>query len=293
MAATTDLTWFDRSGKKLGILPSNGVFTRPAFSPDQARVVGERREGNAGDIWMLDVKRGASSRFTFDPANDIYPVFSPDGAQVAFSSTRGGTNGLYVKPATGVGAEQLLQKVPGVSDLAAANWSPDGRHLFYNILTADGGWDGWVLPLAGDRKPYPILNQKYNEMRSRFSPDGRWMLYTTDETGRFEIYVQAFPPSGGKWQVSINGGNVGYWRNDGKEIVFEGLDRKIMAVDVKLGATFEAGIPHPLFEVPTAIVGGRLAMTADAQRFLVPLPSRSDESAALRVVLNWPADIKK
>lgn len=190
-------------------------------------------------------------------------------------------------------ASYRLQKSPGVNDLAAADWAPDGRFLFYNILTADGDWDGWVLPLAGDRKPYPILNQKYSEMRSRFSPDGRWMLYTTDETGRFEIYVQAFPPSGGKWQVSVNGGNVGYWRNDGKEIIFEALDRKIMAVDVKLGSTLEAGIPHPLFEVPTAIVGGRLAMSADGQRFLVPLPLKSDDSAALRVVLNWPADIRK
>lgn len=293
VAAATELTWFDRSGKRLGILPSNGVFTRPVFSPDQTRVVGERREANGGDIWMLDVSRGASSRFTFDPATDVFPTFSPDGAQVAFSSNRGGTYGLYVKPATGVGEEQLLQKVPGANDLAAANWSPDGGLLLYSPLTADSEWDIWALPLNGDRKPYPILNQKYTEFRPRFSPDGRWMLYTSNETGRNEIYVQAFPPSGGKWQVSVNGANTGHWRSDGKEIVFEALDRKIMGVDVKLGATFEAGIPHPLFEVPTAIVGSRLAMTADGQRFLVPLPSKSDESAALRVVLNWPADIKK
>jgi Tol biopolymer transport system component len=292
VAAASELTWFDRSGKTLGILPSNGVFTRPVFSPDQTRVVGERREG-AGDIWMLDVKRGASSRFTFDPAADVYPVFSPDGAQVAFASNRGGTWGLYVKPATGVGAEQLLHKVPGASDVAAADWSPDGRLLLYSPLTGDSVRDVWALPLMGDRKPYPVLNQKYNELRPRFSPDGRWMLYISGETGRNEVYVQAFPPSGGKWQVSVNGANVGHWRKDGREIVFEALDRKIMAVDVKLDTTFEAGIPRPLFEVPAAIVGSRLAMTADGQRFLVPLPSKSDESAALRVVLNWPAEISK
>lgn len=293
VASASELTWFDRSGKKLGILASNGLFTRPVFSPDQTRVVGERREENGGDIWMLDVTRGTSSRFTFDPGVDVYPAFSPDGAQVAFASNRGGVHGLYAKPSSGVGAEQLLLKVPGVNDVAAASWSPDGRLLLYTTQTGDRSWDTWALPLTGDRKPYPILDQKYAEMRPRLSPDGHWMLYTSDETGRFEVYVQTFPPSGGKWQVSVNGATVGHWRADGKEIVFEGLDRKVMAVDVKLGTTFEAGIPHTLFEVPGAIAGGRLAMTNDGQRFLIPLPSKSDERATLRVVLNWPADIKR
>jgi eukaryotic-like serine/threonine-protein kinase len=289
-AAASELTWFDRSGKRLGILPSNGGIARPVFSPDQTRVAGERPEGNV-DVWMLDVTRGTNSRFTFDPATDFAPIFSPDGAQVAFSSDRGGTWGLYVKPAAGVGAEQLLLKVPGASQVIVGDWSPDGRLLLYTPAPIDSAEDVWVLPLTGDRKPYALLNQKYNERRPRFSPDGRWILYSSNETGREEIYVQAFPPSGGKWQVSVNGAAVGYWKRDGREIIFDSLDRKIMAVDVKLGTTFEAGIPRPLFELPATIVGGRFAMTADGQRFLIPLPSRTDETAAIRVVLNWPADI--
>jgi dipeptidyl aminopeptidase/acylaminoacyl peptidase len=294
-AAATELTWFDRSGKRLGVAPPNGVFFRPVFSPDQTRVVGERRDGNAGDIWIMDVKRGTSSRFTFDTADDSFAIFSPNGEQVAFASNRGGTFGVYLKPSTGVGAEQLLAKVPGVNLLGIADFSPDGRILLYNATNSATAYDTIALPLTGDdRKPYPILNQKYDEYRSRFSPDGRWLLYTSNETGRPEIYVQAFPPSGGKWQVSVNGGNFGYWRRDGREIVFDTPDRKIMAVDVKLGTTFEAGIPHELFELPAAISGLRLGMTADAQRFLVPLPAqRSGETAALRAVLNWPAEIKK
>jgi Tol biopolymer transport system component len=211
---------------------------------------------------------------------------------VAFTSNRGGTWALYVKPATGVGSEERLLEVPGVTNLAAADWSPDGRILLYSPLTVESDWNIVALPLTGDRKPYPILNQKYIEYRPRLSPDGRWMLYASNETGRNEIYVQAFPPGGGKWQVSVNGGNVGHWRQDGTEIIFETPDQKVMAVDVKLGTTFEAGIPHLLFDLPSAIVGGRLAMAADAQRFLVPLPPKSGESASLRAVLNWTADIK-
>jgi Tol biopolymer transport system component len=255
-------------------------------------VVGERRE-ESGDIWMLDVARGTSSRFTFDPGSDVYPAFSPDGAQVAFASNRGGTYGLYVKPSSGVGAEQLILKVPDVNDVAAATWSPDSQVLLYSPNNPNGEWDIWALPLTGDRKPYPVLTQKYTEYRPRYSPDGRWMLYVSNETGRNEVYVQAFPPSGGKWQVSVNGANVGHWRKDGREIVFESLDRRVMAVDVKLGTTFEAGLPHELFQVPANVVGGRLAMSADGQRFLVPLPTSSDERVALRAVLNWPAGIKR
>jgi hypothetical protein len=127
----------------------------------------------------------------------------------------------------------------------------------------------------------------------RFSPDGHWMLYTSNETGRQETYVQTFPPSGGKWQVSVQGGNFGYWKNDGKEIIFDSSDGKMMAADVKLGTTFEAAVPRTLFEVPGTIVGGQFALTADAQRFLLPLAPPTTERPSLTTVLNWTADIKK
>jgi eukaryotic-like serine/threonine-protein kinase len=287
-----ELTWFDRSGKNLGVVRASANLVLPVLSPDQNRAVVEKRDGTSADVWVIDLARGTSSRFTFDPANDVFPIFSPDGKQIAFASNRGEGFGVYLKPATGVGAEQLIHKVQG-SALGIADWSPDGKVLLYNVMTPDAGYDAWALPMTGDRKPYPVLNQKYNEYRTRLSPDGRWMLYTSNETGRNEIYVQASPPSGGKWQVSVDGAEYGYWRADGREIVFDSPARKMMAVDVKLGATFEVGIPHPLFDVPGVVVAQRVGMTADAQKFLVPMAPQTGERPALRVVLNWAADVSK
>ena len=190
-AAETNLTWFDRSGKKLGSIPP-GPFQQATLSPDQNRIVVERRDSGSSDIWLIDLLRGTNSRCTFDPANDIFPVFSPDGKQIAFVSSRSGKNDLYIKAASGLGAEERIQEgMGGVSD-----WSPDGKFLLPAKSLA-GNWDIWVLPMTGDRKPYPLLNQKFFEYRGKFSPDGHWILYTSNETGRNEIYVQAFPPSGG------------------------------------------------------------------------------------------------
>jgi dipeptidyl aminopeptidase/acylaminoacyl peptidase len=194
-ASDTELTWFDRSGKRLGSIPP-GPFQTAILSPNENRVALERRDGGSSDIWLIDLLRGTNSRFTFDPADDLFPVFSPDGTQVAFVSSRGGKYDLYVKPASGVGAEEkILEAMDGVSD-----WSTDGRFLLPAKVNA-GNWDIWAFPLTGDRKAYPLINSKFIEYRAKFSPDGRWLLYTSNETGRNEIYVQAFPPSGGKWQI--------------------------------------------------------------------------------------------
>jgi serine/threonine protein kinase/Tol biopolymer transport system component len=285
-ASDTDLAWFDRSGKKLETIAS-GPFQNPTLSPDQTRLAVQRTDSGQ-DIWLIDLLRGTNSRFTFDPALDQFPVFSPDGKQIAFISARGGKNDLYIKAASGLGAEErVAEGMDGLSD-----WSPDGKFLL-PAKSGSGNWDTWVLPLTGDRKPYPLLNQKYWELRGKFSPDGHWLLYTSNETGRSEIYVQAFPPSGGKWQVSVNGGESGYWRRDGKEIIFTTVDRKIMAVDVKLGATFEAGVPRELFQFSGNRVANRIVVTADAQRFLLPMAAQSGERPAITVVENWTADIKK
>jgi Tol biopolymer transport system component len=178
----------------------------------------------------------------------------------------------------------LLKKADGVSD-----WSTDGKTVLYAV---GNPFEVWALPMTGDKKPYPLVNQKFRYIRAKFSPDGRWFAYTSNESGRDEIYVQTFPPSGGKSQVSVNGGAYAYWRRDGKEIIFGTGDRKIMAVDVKLGTSFEAGVPRQLFEIPETMAGVRFAITADAQRFLIPLLSNTNRST-LTTVLNWTADIKK
>jgi eukaryotic-like serine/threonine-protein kinase len=289
---TTELTWFDRSGKNLGIVRAKGNFQQPRLSPDQSRVV--VTHGDTHDIWLIDLLRGTSSRFTFDPGDDQYPIFSADGKQIAFVSNRGGAWGLYTKSADGGGAEELIHKVEG-SPAYLNSWSFDGKILLYETVLPATGRDTWALSMTGERKSYPVVNDKFTQQGSRLSPDGRWILYSSDESGRVEIYVQAFPPSGGKWQVSVDGVSaaVGNWRGDGKEIVFQALDGKMMAVDVKLDASFEAGIPRPLFQVPGPIIGNRFAMSSDAQRFLFPLAPQAADPFAITAVLNWASDIKK
>ncbi len=287
-STTTELIWFDRSGKKLDVVKATGSFVGPNLSPDQNRVAVQTT--NSPDIWLIDLLRGTNSRFTFDAADDIRPVFSGDGKQILFVSNRGGTGDLYAKSADGVGAEQLvLKKAEGVSD-----WSADGKLVLYAITPPNSsGFDIWALPMTGDRKPIPVLNSQFSEMRAKFSTDGRWMAYTSDESGRDEIYVQSFPPSGGKWQVSVDGGEYAYWRRDGRELIFGTIDGKMMAADVKLGTTFEVGVPRQLFQLPGRQAGERFAITADAQRFLVPLVPQSLDRPTLTTVLNWTADIKK
>jgi dipeptidyl aminopeptidase/acylaminoacyl peptidase len=290
---STNFTWVDRSGRNLGALAIVGNFVRPAISRDQNRIVAEKLDGNGIDLWVLDLLRGSTSRFTYDPARETFAVFSPDGQKIAFTSNRKNGFGIYVKPATGVGAEELIQNVSGATNVGVASWSPDGNVLLYNVLTGEAGWDAWALPVTGDRKPYPVLNQKFDEFRTRFSPDGHWIVYTSSETNRNEIYVQTFPVSGGKWQVSVNGGSEALWRGDGKEIFFNSLDGKMMAVDVKLGSTFEAGVPHELFQIPGTIAGTRFVVASDGQRFLLPLTAKGTERPRLTAVLNWISDIKK
>jgi serine/threonine protein kinase/Tol biopolymer transport system component len=284
-APPTELTWFDRSGKKIDVAPAIGNYINPNLSPDETRVAVEKIEGSVRDIYLIDLVRGTSSRFTFDASIHQYPVFSPDGRQILFVSDRDGTIALYIKQASGVGDEKLLLKnANGVSD-----WSKDGKVVLYATGTP---FKIWALPMTGDGKTFPVVNESFQYIRGKFSPDGRWVAYTSNETGRNEIYVQTFPPSGGKWQVSAGGGEYVYWRKDGKELIFGTADRKVFAVDVKLGNTFEAGVPRKLFDVPGAMAGVRFAITADAQRFLIPLSPPTDRRT-FTTVLNWTAEIKK
>jgi len=287
------LTWFDREGKRLGAVGSPvGVHYQPWLSPDEKSVAIEQFDLQLTfDIWLIDLSRGAPSRFTFDPANDQYPVWSPDGSRIAFASSRNGLLNLYLKVATGAGQEELLQK----SAIAQApeDWSRDGRWLAYWERHPETSVDLWVLPLSGDRKPVPFLRTKANEHGGRFSPDGKWMAYHSDETGSQEVYVQPFPASGGRWQVSKDGGGYPKWRRDGKELFYLAADKKIVAVDVETGSTFQVGVPRPLFETRISVPYAHFAVTGDGRRFLVPTPVAGAQSTPATVVLNWTAGIKR
>ena len=184
------LAWFDRSGKALGTMgaPDENSLTAPRVSPDGRRVAVYRTVQGNTDIWLLDGTR--TSRFTFDAALDRFPIWSPDGSRIVFDSNRKGHRDLYQKPSSGAGTEELLVESP--QDKVATDWSADGRFILYHSIDPQTGRDLWVLPLEGDRKPWVFLKTSFDERNGQFSPDGRWVAYMSNESGRLEIYIRPF-----------------------------------------------------------------------------------------------------
>ena len=293
----TQLNWVDRSGKELGSIgqPSN-YYIRPWVSPDGKRIAvdGPDLQGNR-DIWLIDLVSGNPTRFTFDASTELFPVWSWDGSRIVFASDREGPRHLYVKNATGAGKEELLLKSD--ANKIPMDWSPDGRFILYVVIDPKTKIDLWLLPLFGDQKPFPFLQTEASERQARFSPNGRWIAYVSDESGTNEIYVQPFPASGGKWQVSTNGGYHMAWAHNGKELFYISNDKKMMAVEIKgEGATFERGTPKALFDRRIASFNtplGQFAVSADDQKFIVANSVAENSSAPITVVLNWTADSKK
>ncbi len=293
--------WVDRAGREARA-PSGpvqaGSSQHFSLSPDENRVaIDQTGGGETDDIWMLELTRGNISRFTFDPSNRN-SAWSPDGNRLAFLSSRAGTAAIYQKAASGAAKDELLTTVSGVNS-GPTDWSPDGRFLLYEQSGEKTGFDLWLLPLFGDRKPMPFLQTQFDEGQGRFSPDGHWVAYASTESGRPEVYVQTFPASGGKWQISNGGGMLPLWRRDGKELfyVVPAVGR-LMSVEVKTSPQFEASAPKFLFQAPFALThqmdaGNHYAVSADGQRFLLNLPMQENASSPITVVLNWTAGLKK
>jgi Tol biopolymer transport system component len=304
-----DLVWFDRYGKPLGPAAGlgRGAFNHFRLSPDQKRIAVSRADLQRGnsDIWLLEFARGVPSRFTFDPALKDFPLWSPDGSRVAWVGGVPGTRQIFQKTASGDGQDELLVK--SARGMNVGDWSPDGRYLVYSAADGQSGYrDVWAAPLEGDRKPVRIIQSNFNKDQVQFSPDGRWLAYTSNESGNSQVFVQRFQPggpgvdsgSGGKWQISTAGGSQPRWRRDGKELFCLASDRKLVAVPVQTGASFEAGVLSALFQVPAVPTTSEFAyqydVTADGKRFLVKTLSSGDvTSQPLTVVLNWAAELKK
>jgi eukaryotic-like serine/threonine-protein kinase len=292
------LNWVDRGGKQISAVGQPGSYGYIRLSPDNKRVAMAQRDFQTRrlDIWLMELARGTTSRFTFDPANDVFPVWSPDSARIAFASNRDGRINLYQKLSSGAGTDEALPK----SDRASFpnDWSPDGRFIAYHVLASKTHADIWILPLFGDRQPSPILQTPAAEREARFSPNGRWIAYTSDETGPSELYVQSFPIGGGKWQISNGGGGPARWRGDGKELYYVS-GGKLMAVEVKTdGDTFEMSTPHALFDIrgPAAPGAGSAPgfdVTKDGKRFLIAVAVQEATFTPINVVLNWTADLKR
>jgi serine/threonine protein kinase len=297
-ATGVQLTWFDRLGKALGTIGEIGVMQRPAISSDSRTVAIDRRDVQTGllDIWLLDLMRGTTSRLTFNSnnTNNGLPVWSPDGSHVAFY-TGGGRASVRQKAASGVGPDEVLDEA--LTSRVATDWSRDGRYMIESVLDPKTKFDIWVLPLFGDRKPFPYLHTEFNENNAKLSPNGQWLAYSSDETKRFEVYVQTFPNPGGKWQVSTGGGTLPVWGRDGKELFFIGGDRKMRAVELKSGvgngAKFEAGVPKALFDVNfEAGFNPGFDVSKDG-RFLIPTRAGQSASVPITVVINWTAALNK
>lgn len=283
-----EVTWFDRSGKASGILGPPGEKEWAKISPDGSTVAMDRRDPQTGifDIWLHNLTRGTDSRLTFGPSDSRFPVWSPDGGHIAFLS---GAD-LYQKAIGGTAQDTTLEK--GVNPSRwARDWSRDGRY----IIEEEGlGHIGiWALPLFGDRKPFRYLQNEFRGGDAKLSPNGQWMAYSSNETGRYEVYVATFPTPTGKWQVSTNGGRFPVWSRDGKELFFIALDRNMMAAAVSgASSKFEAGVPKPLFATRLAQLNPMYDVSEEG-RFLIPTEVERENAAAITAVVNWTVELKK
>ncbi|MDP3717468.1 MAG: protein kinase [Acidobacteriota bacterium] len=289
----TQLTWFDRRGTEGAQLKLTRHCRNPELSRDYRRVAMECYEGATRDIWLYDLARDAVSRFTTDPADDSDPVWSPDGRTLVFSSNRKGAADVFRKSLGGATSEELMMETPGSTPVMA--WSPDGK----SIVVLEGGTQDLIGYEAGaSLTPTPIVADAFTSLELQFSPDGRFISYSSDESGRAEIYVQPWPQTGEKWQVSTDGATDGRWRADGRELFFLSPTRELMAVSIDAAKGFRAGTPIRLFQ--TAVAGPLgsghrfpYAVSADGQRFLIYVNDRNAPPPSISVIVNWPALLKK
>jgi Tol biopolymer transport system component len=292
------LVWMNREGKVIETLPVKGDYRQISLSPDESMVALGKMDtdsSNISSIWLMELSRGTVTRLTSVPPNDWFPVWSPDGRQIAFSSSRDGPFNLYVRAANGAGADEVLLK----SEVAklASSWSPDGRFLAYSAVDPKTRLDIWILPLSGG-KPFPFLQTQYNEDLPAFSPGGDWIAYTSEESGSPEIYVRKFeagPARGGARRISIEGGSHPKWRRDGKELFYLSPDRKLMSVEIGASPVLKAGPPRPLFQTRIQMANflASYAVAANGQRFLVNTSAEEAESGPVTVITNWNPDAKQ
>jgi serine/threonine protein kinase/Tol biopolymer transport system component len=294
----TRLMLRDRSGRLLGSIDVTGA-SAPSFSRDGTMLAVSRTLPETGaDLWLYDVKRRMPMRFTFDSASTRSGVWSPDGKAIVFTASRNGTLGrLYSRPTSGSGSDELLSNVDGATP---TDWSHDGRYILFHtnnnldqgILDQRNGYDLWVLSLA-DHQSRPLVRTPFHEIHGVLSPDGRWLAYASDESGAFEVYVQAFAGGQGKRLVSKGGGTEPHWRADGRELFYVSADRRLSVVPTTIGPAFEAGTPATLFEVNVRELvltsNKRYDVTPDGQRFVVVELTGRVSPSALTVVVNWSA----
>jgi serine/threonine protein kinase len=293
-----EFRWVDRAGKVADRVAEATSATFARVSPDGARVAFDRVDEAGGvDIWLAEMARGVTTRLTLDAARDEFPIWSPDGKRILFRSNRSGVFDLYERATDGTGDDRLvlhtgLEKWPD-------DWSHDGRYILYEERSIETRDDLWLLPVDGARTPIALARSPFTETFGQFSPDGRWIAFQSDRSGRDEVYVQPFVTPGTNattaplYQVSRDGGARPVWREDGKELVYIGPNRMITAVEVTTNPRVQTGAPHPLFQMPIDIPGFiRLEMHPGGQRFLIRAPV-SDARSLITIVMNWQAALRR
>ena len=304
--ARRQLVLVDRTGNQVGSVgpADDTALAVPELAPDGQRVALFRNVQSNPDVWLIEVGRATTSRFTFGPELEINPVWSPDSRRVVYASNRKGRWDLFEKQTDGGTDEQPL--LVNAQDKSPQDWSRDGRFLLYAVQDSKTGSDLWALPLVGERKPFPVLQSPFDELHGKLSPDGRWLAYVSNETGRQEVYVRPFNGPGEKQRVSTGGGIYPRWREDGKELFYVTLDNRMMAVPI--GARADSQTPTPgiavaLFQSPRLAVAGNnsisnwlarapYAVTANG-RFLLDVYAEDGGAVPITVVLNWTATQKK
>lgn len=288
------LTWLDRQGKTLGSVGEPGVYSEIGLSPDGKRVAAVRN----GDIWIIDLERNVTTRFTLDAADNRAPVWSRDGSRIAFESNRNGRGNLFTKPASGASEPETLFQ--SVEEKTPNSWSRDGQSLLFTSIGAKTGADVWTLFPNGERHARPFIQTEFMEGQAMISPDGRWVAYSSGEggPGLIQICVRPFPEGDRKWVVSDGIGVEARWRGDSRELYYRTSDQRFMAVEVNASATFEPGRPRVLFRAPVVGAGAinrnpAWTVTPDGKRFLAAITRASSLADTITVVLNWQSGLKK
>ena len=296
VAGGSQLFWYDRSGKQgISVFPESGNFSYPALAPDGTKLALSIDSGGMADIWVVDLTRNTRTRLTFGPAESLDPVWWPDGKSIVYASgTVGSPTSLVRKNADGTGSAETL--LSSSAEVAPFSVSPDGQYVVFMRLDPKSktGWDIFALPMFGDKKPFPLVQTQFFDVASAVSPNGKWLAYANDESGRFEVYLQPFPSGSGKWQVSVSGGSNPAWRRDGRELYFV-QGEQLMAVDVsENGGSVQLGTPHPLLKAPM-VDGpyGPFTVSADGKKFLINQSVVQASTEPLTLVTNWTADLKK
>jgi len=299
------LVWYDRSGSMVGGVGDPAQYGTAFISPDGKKIAYDVYDPQSRnrDIWLYDLTRSIKTRFTFDPAVDETPIWSPDGSRIIFHSDRRGHYDLYQKTTSGAGGEELL--LESTDPKYPLDWSSDAKYLLYDVIDPKTKDDLWILPLTGDKKPVPFLRSDFNEDLGQFSPDMRWIAYRSNESGNWELYVRPFLGPDGtvaldqsrKWQISTNGISTisanRWWSHDGLNLYYLSADNKLMMVDVKTTAsTLEVGSVRPLFEMKSAGAVGLADFTADAQRFLLALSVGNQGSLPIVIMTSWDQGLK-